>query len=379
MDSLARISGQVESAVDGSVHVLLTRADSDGDTLVNVAELGRDGSFVFDTLPGDYLVSAFVDLDGDGAYQASEPAGVNGDASGMPQIVQLSPGERVRLPVLRVLGHEPGAGGFFTKSEVPLTTTNIGRVVDLDEAIFSRDSASLGMWHPVEYVQRFGGGLFFLQSYDPERTPVVFVHGINGTATDFQPALDRLDRDRFQPWVLQYPSGVDLDTISNYFVRALDTLQERHDYGRVIVVAHSMGGVMSRAFVLKATAEPRPWRLALVVTAASPLLGMPSAASGVKHSPIVVPSWRDISPNSVFLDDILEQDWPVEVPYHLVFTFQPGQDDDGVVSLDRQINARLQDEANSVYGVNATHVGVLGDANFLGRLDGWLADADITD
>jgi pimeloyl-ACP methyl ester carboxylesterase len=195
------------------------------------------------------------------------------------------------------------------------------------------------------------------------------------SALEFEAALDRVDRQRYQPWVLQYPSGVDLNTVSNYFVRALDTLQERHGFEKVMVVAHSMGGLMTRGMVLKANQQARPWSLSLVVTAASPLLGMPSASSGVEHSPIVVPSWRDLAPGSDYLEDVHTQDWPRDVPYRLVFTYLSGEPDDGVVPLDRQINLKLQNEARSIFGVNATHVGVLSDEAFLERLETWMDQA----
>jgi len=40
------------------------------------------------------------------------------------------------------------------------------------------------------------------------------------------------------------------------------------------------------------------------MTINSPMGGMSSASAGVKHSPIVVPSWRDIMPGSDFLKGI---------------------------------------------------------------------------
>lgn len=372
VSQVARIDGRVESAVDGTARVLLTVSRPDGDSLANMAELGRDGGFTFYAEPGTYFLSAYVDRNGDGIYESGEPAAINSDDQGVPIPLELGPGASMTVPALRIEGPLPGVKDLYSEEDVALATRNVGRVVQLSEALFSRENASLGMWRPMDYLERFGGGLFFLEPYDAHRQPVVFVHGINGTALDFEPVLDGLDRDRYQPWVLQYPSGVDLDIISNYFLRALDTLHERHGFGQVMIVAHSMGGVMTRAMVLKATRQPRPWSLSLVVTVASPLLGMPSAAQGVEHSPIVVPSWRDLAPGSDFLTDLHANEWPRDVPWQLVFTYRSGQHDDGVVPLDRQIDPRLQDEAMEVFGVNATHVGVLGEEDFLIRLGAWL-------
>lgn len=54
--------------------------------------------------------------------------------------------------------------------------------------------------------------LNFLQPYDPQRIPVLFVHGLDSTPATFAPMYfklleDREIRDRYQFWIFSYPSG----------------------------------------------------------------------------------------------------------------------------------------------------------------------------
>jgi len=45
------------------------------------------------------------------------------------------------------------------------------------------------------------------------------------------------DREKHQPWVLYYPSGVRLEIIRDYFVKALNDLHVKYDFNRVMVIA----------------------------------------------------------------------------------------------------------------------------------------------
>ena len=63
-------------------------------------------------------------------------------------------------------------------------------------------------WEPFAFVEDGGTGIHFLQPYDPDKVPVLFVHGINGAPRDFTALIQNLDQSRYQPWVLSYPSGL---------------------------------------------------------------------------------------------------------------------------------------------------------------------------
>jgi len=130
---------------------------------------------------------------------------------------------------------------------------------------------------------------------------------------------------------------------------------------KIYIVAHSMGGLVTRSFTMKYQKKhPKQFdRLKFVMTINSPMMGMASAGSGVKYSPIVIPSWRDIAPESDFLKKIHTWHWPPKLAYHLVFSYMQGEGNDGVVDLESQIPLKLQSEAVKVYGFNANHAGIL--------------------
>jgi pimeloyl-ACP methyl ester carboxylesterase len=264
--------------------------------------------------------------------------------------------------------------GTKYENRLSLPISNIGRVVSLNDAMFNRENYSLGMWTPVDFLEKVGGGLMFLQEYERDKIPVVFVHGVNGGPDDLRSAIDTLDRKRFQPWVLYYPSGLRLDMVGNYFSKAVAEVQNRFGARQFIVVAHSMGGLVTRAFVKKYT-EEYPERLddiLLVMTVNSPMGGMPSASIGLK-APFMIQCWRDVAPDSEFLKDIHTWNWPTKIPYYLVFSYETGRGDDGVVALESQLPLKLQQEAARVIGFNNGHNGTLSDAAFLRLLSETLA------
>jgi hypothetical protein len=158
-----------------------------------------------------------------------------------------------------------------------------------------------------------------------------------------------------------------------------------------------MGGLITRSFVKKYQEQflEDLKTIGLVMTINSPMGGMASAAKGVKRSPIVVPSWRDVAAGSTFLEGgvdkagkeivgINEWDWPKEIPYYLIVSNKTGKDGDGTVSMVSQANnyeknpydeLKLQLEATRPYIFNNTHDGTLNHERFLALFNDILADS----
>src|SRR5207244_7410145 len=95
-----------------------------------------------------------------------------------------------------------------------------------------------------------------VEECDASRTPILFVHGIGGYPTEFKYLVGKLDRRRFQPWFAYYPSGLDLDRVADGFARWMQVLQVRCGFRRLVVVAHSMGGLVARAFIERVAGDP---------------------------------------------------------------------------------------------------------------------------
>src|SRR5262249_37451897 len=151
-------------------------------------------------------------------------------------------------------------------------------------------------------------GLYLLEPYDPKKIPVLFVHGIGGTPQEFRTLIAALDHTRFQPWVFYYQSGSRLDVVATMLTQLFVRLRTRLGFERAVGIAHSMGGLVTRAFILPDFETNATHVVRTYVTISSPLGGMPSAGWGVKTSPVVVRSWEGLAPGSAFLDGLFYAD-----------------------------------------------------------------------
>jgi len=110
-------------------------------------------------------------------------------------------------------------------------------------------------------------GLYFLQPYDPERIPLVFVHGLFSTPFDWAKTINGLQADpeirkHYQFWIFAYPTG------NPILYSALRLRQELAKADRLypnhkpyVVVGHSMGGMLTHDQVV--TVNRPMWEKAL--------------------------------------------------------------------------------------------------------------------
>jgi hypothetical protein len=369
-DNLSTVHGSVEirAAQKGVVNVVLYRKVDTGLEIVRQSILAGNGKYEFSTLPGTYVVGAFVDANGDGVYQGNESASYVGAPDPLAASIELQPSANVAAQALIIKGPIVVAADIDTQGGLYKAQRNTGRIAALDEQMFSFESAKMGLWLPVDFANQYGGGLMLLRAFEPGKVPVVFVHGISGSARSFDNVIQALDKTQFQPWVLQYPSGVRLEVVSEYLRQSLDKLYEQYKFPRIMLVAHSMGGLMTRSFMMKYVEGRSSYKIAVGVTINSPLQGMDSAIKGVKSSPIVVPVWRDMASNSEYVQKVNAWRWPKAIPYHLIFSYLPGEDGDGVVPLTSQLSLSLQDQATELHGFQGEHTAILADPEFGKRL-----------
>jgi uncharacterized alpha/beta hydrolase family protein len=155
--------------------------------------------------------------------------------------------------------------------------------------------------------------------------------------------------------------------VSDYMIRALNQLHDQYRFDDIYLIAHSMGGLMVRSFLIKHQTVKASYSISKHMTINSPLYGMDSALSGVEHSPIVVPVWRDVASNSDYVQRIHQWEIPDSTQYALVFSYLKGEEGDGVVPLSSQISLSLQDQAEFFMGFQAQHAGVLKEPEFTQR------------
>ncbi len=397
-DALCVISGTVttEKPARGPLVVTLFTRGADDYVLVDYFTAATPGTWVFGVQPGTYWVAAFEDVNSDGAYQ-DEPF----YRPGPEESLTLAAGQRVagieivipregrarhsgRLTLAGMMAR--GAAEQQAKSIYALSVN--GTVTTLDDPRFDSKTAQKGMWEFYDFLVEGRAGIYFLEEYDPRRIPVLFVHGIGGTPRDFATLIGTLDRRRFQPWVLYYPSGGRLDTTVLWMNELFTRLEVELKFETVAVIAHSMGGLVARGFVLQHHDTSGRATVRTFVTISSPLGGMESAGQGVARSPIVVRSWYGLAPGSPFLEGLFYKDpetramrrrLPEEVTYHMLFGFKGGGtsgSSDGVVPLVSQLRPEAQEEARSLRGYDENHTSILRSPAVSARLTEILAEMD---
>ncbi len=129
--------------------------------------------------------------------------------------------------------------------EAPLLATN---------ATGSRFGA--GLWNLLR-PGAFAGDprIVFLQPYDPDKIPLVLVHGLLSTPHMWAPLVmdllaDEAIRSRYQIWFFYYPTGQPVPLSALQLREALDAAVAAHGPVKpMVLVGHSMGGILSRAQV----------------------------------------------------------------------------------------------------------------------------------
>ncbi|MGA6826370.1 esterase/lipase family protein [Nitrospira sp. NS4] len=350
--------------------------------LVDHFVLESAGRWMFHAGPSTYGLVAFEDSNADGIYQPGEPF-LNVDAK---RLLTCQRGDRKNdvalvIPTQRRSRLE-GEINFDTlqartsseqvRASLGLATA-YGEVVTLDDPRFREEQATNSLWRPYDFIFDVHPGVYFLQPYDAGKIPVLFVHGINGTPSNFRSLIERLDRSRYQPWVYYYPSGARLAVVSDHLDQIMKHLQLQHGFRRYYVVAHSMGGLVSRGFLLRNQTGGSRARIPLYITISTPWAGHKAAESGVKYSPAVVGVWNDMAPGSAYLTDLFFQEGggapvhrplPAGVRHHLLFGYKPGgspvgECTDSTVTLASELYPGAQEDANRLYGFDETHMGIL--------------------
>lgn len=230
-----------------------------------------------------------------------------------------------------------------------------GQVAKIYDAIFSSGNAETGLWNPSLFMASFGANIFLMEPYDPEKIPILFVHGYNGSPQDWVYFLIRLDRSRYQPWFFYYPSGMSLQLTSRILGAKLAELQGRYRFNKLCLTAHSMGGLVTRALLASGNLETLSDLDVLYITLATPWSGFKSVDRAISLSPRTLPSWYDIASRSIFIKKTLRRRLPDWVAYHFFF----GKYD--AVSRGRALDERAFAEAKGRYGFNVDHTGILED------------------
>jgi pimeloyl-ACP methyl ester carboxylesterase len=119
-----------------------------------------------------------------------------------------------------------------------------------------RNRATEGLLNPQKTEQ--GRGLYMIEPYDPNRMPVVMVHGLWSSPLTWMDMFNDLRsypeiRNRYQFWFYLYPSGQPFWMSATQLRKDLADMRQAIDPERddmpldqMVLVGHSMGGLVSR-------------------------------------------------------------------------------------------------------------------------------------
>ena len=273
-------------------------------TVADYTVLSGPGQYEMLVPDGSYELFAFEDSNGDFSYNQGEWAGYYGK----PHKVKTQAGGAVFGLDIILASETRKPASSFADMLVEFSggkrkpSTSAGALANLNDPVFSAETGLSGFWTPLEFFKRVGCNIYFLEPYDSKRIPILFVHGAAGSPQDWLYFINNIDRSRYQPWIFYYPSGARLDTISFLMRTKLYDLHRKYQFESLYVVAHSMGGLVSRSAIIEK--DNFHDSLNLFVSISTPWGGEARAKSGVDNSPAVIPSWKDVVPDSEFIKRI---------------------------------------------------------------------------
>jgi len=164
---------------------------------------------------------------------------------GQPRACHLHLYNPLRQPQAQVAGRTtPLAANYTAPKELAL---NDG---------FLRGFSLSGLLVPDKVLDE--SQLYRLEIYDPKRIPVVFVHGLMSDPHIWYNTINAIYADpelraNYQPWYFLYPSGMAVPATSWRLRDSLEQARTRLDpegddpgMNRMVLVGHSMGGLLSR-------------------------------------------------------------------------------------------------------------------------------------
>lgn len=329
---------------------------------------------------GHYYVFAYWDKNSNLVYDPDEPAGQYGDpktatapAGGVVGDINITIPEKTQnidVPY-----------GFEVSPVKPekLLSRQAGDITDLDDERFSDENGSKGFWEPLSFFRQLGGNIYFLEEYDPEKTPILFIHGAGGTPRGWRYFVNHIDRSRFQPWFFYYPSGSRIDGMSYLLLWKLTNLKAKYQFKTLYITAHSMGGLVARSFIVNySTYFPY---VTLFISLATPWGGDKMAEYGVKQSPAVIPCWIDMQPQGKFIKSLYKMKLPEYVNFYMFYGHRGSRNpfrsnNDGTISLSSLLDSRPQSEAEMSYAFNEDHATILTSKEVLAQYNAILNMCD---
>ncbi len=367
-DKLVRIKGEVivqAAATRAPIMVLLLTSDPLQPTLLHYEVLATPGQFTFVVTPGSYRIFAYEDLNRDQRHQDNERIGCSEEIDASRAGDQLSEitiliTETTDAALRRMVDETKYKG----KIDLVSLKRYVGKVVSLEELFFAKKFVTMGLWQSHKFINEVPLGIFFMEEFKSDKIPVLFIHGINGSPRFFTEIIADLDREKFQPWLAYYPSGASIDRVADYLYGILEDLHARHDFKALQIIAHSMGGLTTRALINRYSETGSHFDIDRIITISTPFSGHHAATMGLKYAPTVIPVWEDVEPESEFIQNLFRKPLPDNLSHYLLFSFEGKSrfakgNSDGVVTIASELRPEAQADAVMIRGFAENHTSIL--------------------
>ncbi len=349
--------------------------------IVHYTTLHELGPYELMVPQGTHNIVAFGDKNMNLTYDAGEPAGqilsaeqivvpAGGVHGNLDIVITEARGRHIDLPI---------GSTMPPKTHKKFHSTCPGAIADINDTVFSDEYGKKGFWAGLEFYREIGGNVYFLEAYDPNKTPILFVHGAAGSPQNWRTFFNSIDRRKYQPWFYYYPSGSSIDSMSYLLFWKMQRLQTKYKFKELYITAHSMGGLVVRSFLVN-YGQYFP-SIASFISISTPWGGEELAEMGVKYSPAVIPSWVDMQPESDCIQSLFSRRMPSTVEYYLFFGHRGNRNllrpnNDKVVTLESQLDQRSQRDAKMIYGFNEDHISILSSQQVLSQYNAILADRE---
>lgn len=323
---------------------------------------------------GNYQIGVFADLDNNGKYQSHELVG----SSTLKLSTEKYKDHKTRQ--INISLTSATKAGQTIDLPVPPEKNSVasaffppGTIRSLNDSVFDANMSKLGMYEPGVFMERAPGMLYASEEDFFQKIPVIFVHGIGGSARNFQAMSDTLDKKYYKPLYFHYPSGADLNQMAELFYSIfLSGELYKSPHSPMVVVAHSMGGIIVKEALNRYQGNDRENNLKLFISMATPFGGHPSLPDQKsKVTKYLLPSWKNLNTDSQFITKLFRKPLHSSVEHKLIFFYRNNSkinlktSSDGVIPAYSQLRDPVQQQATEIRGFNKSHAQGVTDASVI--------------
>lgn len=339
--------------------------------------IAGEGYFSLYLPEGSYSIVILADLNNDSLFNAHECIGYFNEAPYFtvdPEDAQsgIISGLRLFANPLRPFALNSTIQLYYPLSfnAEPTQISPPGSIRQLNDTLFSSSMSELGIYNQDKFLSLSGIYFYTLKEAEPDKIPLIMVHGYGGSPRDFEHIVKSIDTSTFSLWFFYYPSGQSLEkTAAIFYEIFLSNKIIRYKPQGISILAHSMGGlVVRRALNILSQSNARIPSITYI-SLCSPYGGNEEADEGLKNAPVTIECWKELASKSDFIKKLNNDQLDKNIRFHLIFGFKmensATESSDGTIVLKSQLHYPAQKIASTFTGFNETHRSILSSNNVI--------------